>query len=408
MLLGGRVQPARVFPLLMLGAALLGGGLVAASMATSLVVLAIPFGCAAVGAGLVTALGFPYFARFIPVGESGSYSGLFFSVRAVAATVAVPMAGVVIELTGSYRGLMAQGAFALLALVPLALARVSERGARRAEPRPVPARVAAVVPCHNTEGAAAVVQAALPYVDEVVLVDDGTPEEDAAVLATIGDWPRRAPGAPGRERGQGRRRRRGCGRAAGGARPAGRPDRGGRRRPAPAGPDPRVRGRSRARRHRDRRPARGQGLDAVDAPLHERHLDRAAHPRHGPADARLAVRDAPLPRRLPGACAAAARALRGRDQAPAHRAAAWAERRVGADPGDLPRGAQLVQAARRHRARARLDRRPAAPAAAARDSDLGVRPPLGDAVRATGRRDARVSASRCRCCSRSTSASSSR
>ena len=190
MLLGGRVQPARVFPLLMLGAALLGGGLVAASMATSLVVLAIPFGCAAVGAGLVTALGFPYFARFIPVGESGSYSGLYFAVRAVAATVAVPLAGVVIELTGSYRGLMAQGAFALLALVPLALARVSERGVRRAEPpRPVPARVAAVVPCHNTDGAAAVVQAALPYVDEVVLVDDGTPEEDAAVLAAIGDWP---------------------------------------------------------------------------------------------------------------------------------------------------------------------------------------------------------------------------
>ena len=94
MLLGGRVQPARVFPLLMLGAALLGGGLVAASMATSLVVLAIPFACAAVGAGLVTALGFPYFARFIPVGESGSYSGLYFSVRAVAATVAVPLAGV--------------------------------------------------------------------------------------------------------------------------------------------------------------------------------------------------------------------------------------------------------------------------------------------------------------------------
>ena len=58
-----------------------------------------------------------------------------------------------------------------------------------AEPRPAPARVAAVVPCHNTEGAAAVVQAALPYVDEVVLVDDGTPEEDAAVLAAIGDWP---------------------------------------------------------------------------------------------------------------------------------------------------------------------------------------------------------------------------
>ena len=190
MLLGGRVAPARVFPLLMLGAALLGGGLVAASMATSLVILAIPFGCAAVGAGLVTALGFPYFARFVPVGESGSYSGLFFSVRAVAATVAVPLAGVVIELTGSYRGLMAQGAFALLALVPLARARASERAVRHADPRPAPVRVAAVVPCHSADGAAAVVQGALPYVEELVLVDDGTPEEEAAVLAEVGDWQR--------------------------------------------------------------------------------------------------------------------------------------------------------------------------------------------------------------------------
>ena len=189
MLLGGRVAPARVFPLLMLGAALLGGGLAAASLATSLVVLAVPFACAAVGAGLVTALGFPYFARFVPVGESGSYSGLYFSVRAVAATVAVPLAGVVIELTGSYRGLMAQGLFALLALVPLARARVSERGRAPREARPVPRRVAALVPCHSTDGAAAVVQGALPYVDEVVLVDDGTPEDEAAVLATIGDWP---------------------------------------------------------------------------------------------------------------------------------------------------------------------------------------------------------------------------
>ena len=190
MLLAGRLPPARVFPVLMLGAALLGGGLVAASLATSILILAIPFACAAVGAGLVTALGFPYFARFVPVGESGSYSGLFFSVRAVAATVAVPLAGVVIELTGSYRGLMAQGAFALLALIPLARARVSERGEPRTASRPVPTRVAAVVPCHNTDGAAAVVQGALPYVEEVVLVDDGTPEEEAAVLATIGDWPR--------------------------------------------------------------------------------------------------------------------------------------------------------------------------------------------------------------------------
>jgi membrane-associated phospholipid phosphatase/MFS family permease len=184
MLLAGRARPERVFPLLALGAAMLGGGLVAAALAQSVAAVAAPFACAAVGAGLVTALGFPYFARFVPVGESGSFSGLYFSVRAIAATVAVPLAGVVIELTGSYRGLMAQGTFALVALALLALARAAERRPAPAPARPEPARVAAIVPCHSAARAEAVVHRLLPYVEEVV------PEADAAVLAAIGAWPR--------------------------------------------------------------------------------------------------------------------------------------------------------------------------------------------------------------------------
>jgi dolichol-phosphate mannosyltransferase len=189
MLLAGRVGPARVFPLLMLGTALIGGGLVAAAAVQSIALVAVPFACAAVGAGLVTALGFPYFARFVPAGESGRFSGLYFSVRAIAATVAVPLAGVVIELTGSYRGLMAQGAFALLALVPLALARAR---ARPAEERPgtAPQTIAAVVPCHSADRVEVVVQQILPHVGEVVLVDDGAPEPDAAVLARLAERPR--------------------------------------------------------------------------------------------------------------------------------------------------------------------------------------------------------------------------
>ena len=55
------------------------------------------------GAGLLTALGFPYFARFVPEGEAGRYSGLFFSGRAVAAGAALPLAGLAVELSGSYR-----------------------------------------------------------------------------------------------------------------------------------------------------------------------------------------------------------------------------------------------------------------------------------------------------------------
>ena len=188
MVVAGRARPERVFPLLVLGAALLGGGLVAAAPAGSAAAAALPFACAAIGAGLVTALGFPYFARFVPETEAGSYSGLYFSVRAIASTVAVPLAGVLIEVTGSYRALMAQGAFALVALVPLALARARARPApARAEA--TPATVAAVVPCHSAERVAVVVQQILPHVDEVVLVDDGAPERDATVLAEVGGWP---------------------------------------------------------------------------------------------------------------------------------------------------------------------------------------------------------------------------
>ena len=189
MVVAGRARPERVFALLLLGAALLGGGLVAAAPAGSVAAAALPFACAAVGAGLVTALGFPYFARFVPRAEAGSYSGLYFSVRAIAATVAVPLAGVLIELTGSYRALMAQGVFALLALVPLALAHAAERRPAAA-PRRSPERVAAVVPCHNAARAEAVVYGVLPHVEEVVLVDDGAPDADAAVLTRIADEPR--------------------------------------------------------------------------------------------------------------------------------------------------------------------------------------------------------------------------
>ena len=52
----------------------------AAAPAGSAAAAAVPFACAAIGAGLVTALGFPYFARFVPQAEAGSYSGLYFSV----------------------------------------------------------------------------------------------------------------------------------------------------------------------------------------------------------------------------------------------------------------------------------------------------------------------------------------
>ena len=51
---------------LLTGVALLGGGLLAATAASSLAQAAVPFAAAALGAGLVSAVGFPYFTRFVP------------------------------------------------------------------------------------------------------------------------------------------------------------------------------------------------------------------------------------------------------------------------------------------------------------------------------------------------------
>ncbi|HEX8067671.1 MAG TPA: MFS transporter [Thermoleophilaceae bacterium] len=182
MVAAGRARPERVLPLLVAGAALLGGGLVAAAAATTLAAAALPFAAGAVGLGLVTALGFPYFARFVPEGESGRYTGLYFAVRAIGSAVTLPAAGLLIALTGSYRVLPLLGAAALLSLVPLArAARLSRPGPAPAAPRPV-RTVAAVVPCHLPDRLEDVVAAALPHVDGVVVVADGTPAGGVPVL----------------------------------------------------------------------------------------------------------------------------------------------------------------------------------------------------------------------------------
>ena len=177
-LVAGRARPERVHPLLAIGAALLGAGLLTAAPATSLPAAAVPFAVAALGAGLVTGLGFPYFARFVPEGEAGRYSGVFFAGRAVASAAALPLAGVAVELSGSYRAVLWFGAVALVALVPLGLARRrAERGSTLvpASLRPRPETVVAVIPVFASDRAVEVASASLRHVDEVVLVDDGAP-----------------------------------------------------------------------------------------------------------------------------------------------------------------------------------------------------------------------------------------
>ncbi len=187
MVVGGRTPPERVRARLIAGAALLGGGLVAAAPLSSVQAVAAPFAAAAVGAGLVTALGFPYFARFIPEGRAGEFSGAFFAARAVAAVVALPLAGVLIEVSGSYRPLLLQGGLALVAVA--VLARPRERSARVRAPRPQLRRVAAIVPCYGVERLEAVVAAAQAQVAEVLLVDDGAPAAAAARIEAVAARP---------------------------------------------------------------------------------------------------------------------------------------------------------------------------------------------------------------------------
>jgi membrane-associated phospholipid phosphatase/MFS family permease len=174
MLVGARARPERVHPLLVAGAAMLGAGLLAAAPADGLWTAAPAFGVAALGAGLVTALGFPYFARFVPEGEAGRYSGLFFAGRAVASAAALPLAGLAVEISGGYDAVLWLGAAALVALLPLTLAE-RRRAGRPALALPRPSTVAAVVPVFASTRAAEVARAALRHVDELVLVDDGAP-----------------------------------------------------------------------------------------------------------------------------------------------------------------------------------------------------------------------------------------
>lgn len=191
MVVAGRSRPERVYPLLVTGAALLGVGLVTAAAATTIAAAALPFAAAAVGLGLVTSLGFPYFARFVPAGESGRFTGLFFSVRAIGSAITLPLAGVLVAVTDEYRVLPLLGAAALVSLIPLARAGRIEAGraAATGPTLPVPSRVAAVIPVHLPDRVEPVVAATLRHVDDVVVVADGVPPGGEAVLERLARRP---------------------------------------------------------------------------------------------------------------------------------------------------------------------------------------------------------------------------
>jgi membrane-associated phospholipid phosphatase len=117
----GRVRrPDLHRPLLLLGVVLLGSGFLGVAASTSLPVVGAALIVGATGFGLVSTLGFPLFATLIPGGEAGGYTALYFSVRAIASTIALPAAGWTVAATGSYRALFVLGGVATLAaLLPL-------------------------------------------------------------------------------------------------------------------------------------------------------------------------------------------------------------------------------------------------------------------------------------------------
>jgi MFS family permease len=124
MIAGGFVRNPNLHkPFLGLGVGLMGVGLLAAAGATRLVWVSMACASAAAGFGLISTLGFSLFASLIPGGESGGYTALYYSLRAVASALAVPVVGLMIAVTDSYRSLfILGGTTTLAALVPLAFA----------------------------------------------------------------------------------------------------------------------------------------------------------------------------------------------------------------------------------------------------------------------------------------------
>jgi MFS family permease len=131
MVAGGFIRKPHLHkPFLALGVAFMGLGFTTTSASDSIAWVSGGIAAAAAGFGLVATLGFSLFASLIPRGESGGYTALYYSLRAVASAIAVPMAGLTIELTDNYQSLFLFGGIATLAaLVPLAFAPSPRRAA---------------------------------------------------------------------------------------------------------------------------------------------------------------------------------------------------------------------------------------------------------------------------------------
>ena len=341
MVLAGRARPERVHGLLVTGAALLGAGLMAAALTSRLATAALPLATAGFGAGLLTALGFAYFARFVPEGEAGSYSGVFFAGRGVAAAIALPLAGVAVELTGSYRTVLWLGAAAVVALVPLIVAESRRSGVVALRPRP--ATVAAVMPVFASEpgrrdrpGHAAPRRQARPGRRR------GAARDRTLARSPDGGRARRAAHARAQRRQGQRRRGRGAARAAGVGAAGGDP--GARlRRSARSRAHPGVRRGGALGRRRDRVAPR-PSLDAARAARRKPGGEPGPGRRLACLDSGHAERNAPVPHRGAIGRRAAGGGLRGGESAPARPARRRAPGRVGRDPDRVRRASPVTSA----------------------------------------------------------------
>ena len=116
------------------------------------------------------------------MGEAGRYSGAFLAARALAAALALPAAGLIVAASGSYRALLAMGALALVALIPI---RLAEKRMTAAISRGPIRCLAAVIPVFRSDRFADVALATVGHADRVILVDDGAPPHIAERLERV-------------------------------------------------------------------------------------------------------------------------------------------------------------------------------------------------------------------------------
>lgn len=100
----------------------LGIGLAWVAVGTTPIAVAPGLLVAAIGFGVISALGFPLFSAFAARDETGTITAVFFATRSLAAAMALVASGALIALVDDYRAVFAMGVAPVLASVVLLIA----------------------------------------------------------------------------------------------------------------------------------------------------------------------------------------------------------------------------------------------------------------------------------------------